>query len=50
MENAVAVELILEAIVDMVAAKIAAISKPATPMGIWLIMKKGNIASPLERV
>ncbi len=47
MENAVDTELILEEIVDIVAAKIAAMSNPANPAGSWLIIKNGKMASEL---
>ena len=50
MENAVATLLMLLEIVLIVAAKIAAMSAPATPAGIWLIMKNGNIASDCPMV
>ena len=44
-ENAVATLLILLDIVLIVAAKIAAMSAPAIPAGIWLIIKNGKMAS-----
>ena len=48
--NAVDILLILEAMVDIVAAKTAAMRSPARPAGSWLIMKKGKMASPLAIV
>ena len=35
----------LDEMVLIVAAKIAAMSSPATPAGSWLIMKKGKMVS-----
>ena len=43
--KAVEMELMLEAMVLMVAAKTAAMRSPARPAGSWLIMKKGKMAS-----
>ena len=50
MEKAVATLLMLLDMVLMVAAKMAAIKTPAMPAGIWLIMKKGKMASDCPMV
>ena len=43
--KAVEIELMFDEMVDIVAAKTAAMSSPAMPAGSWLIMKNGNTAS-----
>ena len=40
----------LEEMVLIVAAKMAAMSNPATPAGNWLIIKKGKMMSALAMV
>ena len=50
MEKAVDTLLMLLDMVLIVAAKMAAMSTPAMPAGIWLIMKKGKSASDCPMV